>query len=191
MINLRHGLELVQDDALDLAWDLNLELDLEKQAGMAYLGKKWENRPYKRKLAEKESKDKTPKGKVIERSQKSTNVAGVWALPPLARVESKLEKTDELELHEGVYEDWLQHLTPEEGFQRRYGTDYLNILRSGTSAAQLVTLRSHKQDEGLYAGDDHAHQDLLAVRRCPEEGAKQDHAMDERGLGMAAAAQKA
>ena len=105
-------------------------------------------------------------------------------------MESKLEKSDELELYETVYKDRLRHLTPKEGLERRYGADYLNTLRSGTSAAQLMTLWTHEQDGGLYAGDNHAHQDLLAVWRHSEDGTKQDYALDEIGLGKAAAAQK-
>ena len=40
---------------------------------------------------------------------------------------------------------------------------------SGTRVAQLVTLWTHEQDGGLYAGDNHTHQDLLEVRRRPEK----------------------
>ena len=54
-----------------------------------------------------------------------------------------------------------------------------------------MTLWTHKQDGGLYVGDDHIHQDLLEERRRPEEETKQDHAMDERGFGKDATAQKA
>ena len=74
--DLRHGLDLKQDDALDLALELtlglNLELDSERQAGTAYLGKEGENWPYTRKLAERETKDETLRNEVNERSEKST-----------------------------------------------------------------------------------------------------------------------
>ena len=112
---------------MELALGLDLELNTEIQAGPAYLGKKRENRPYTGKLAERETKDKALRGEVNRRSQKSTKgvtVDGVKSLLPMAKVESKLLETDELELHETVHEDRLRHLIPEEGLKRRYGADY-------------------------------------------------------------------
>ena len=44
---------------LELALELNLELDSERQAGPACFAKERENRPYMRKLAERETRDET------------------------------------------------------------------------------------------------------------------------------------
>ena len=87
-----------QDDALDLALQLalglNLELNSEEQAGPAYLGKGRGNRPYKRKLAERATRDETLRNEVNKGSRKSTeevNITGVKAISPLARVESEVK----------------------------------------------------------------------------------------------------
>ena len=43
--------------------ELDVKLDLDSQAGPTYLDKEGKDRPYKRKLAEEEFEDKTPKYK--------------------------------------------------------------------------------------------------------------------------------
>ena len=146
-------------------WKRVLNLDSGGQAGPAYLGKEKENRSYERKLAERESKDESPREEIFEKCRKSTKevtVTEVWAPFPSTRVEKEPEKTDILKLLDTVY---------------RAG--YLNTPRSGLSAGQLTMLWTHKQDEGLYAGDVHTHKVLLKVRR-----------QLERGLGKAAVALK-